>query len=108
MVKHGMREPSYYVLASLLDGALHGYGIIKKAEELSCGEVTLAAGTLYGALERLAGAGLIESAGDEIVDGRARHYYSLTDVGREAVIAEASRRSAAADVVLARVAIAPA
>ena len=43
------REPTYFILASLIDGPLHEYGIIKQAELLSDGRVRLAAGTLYGA-----------------------------------------------------------
>lgn len=97
-----MREPGYFVLASLMDGPLHGYGVIKKAEELSGGTVTLAAGTLYGALDRLSGAGYIVSDHDEIVDGRARHYYRLTEAGRAALVAEARRLERSARAVLDR------
>lgn len=42
-----------YILASLARGECHGYGIARDAEELSDGRVRLAAGTLYGALNRL-------------------------------------------------------
>jgi len=49
-----LREPSYFVLAALLDGPLHGYAVIKRVDELSAGRVRLAAGTLYAALDRLA------------------------------------------------------
>src|SRR5918998_3764175 len=52
-----LRPASYFVLASLLDGPLHGYAIAARAEELSGGEVRLTAGTLYGALERMTGQG---------------------------------------------------
>ena len=44
-----MAEPTYFVLASLLDGPLHGYAIIRRAEELSAARVRLAAGTSYTA-----------------------------------------------------------
>jgi len=30
-----MREPTYFILAPLQDGPLHGYAIIRRAEELS-------------------------------------------------------------------------
>ena len=36
-----MREPTYFVLASLLDGAPHGYAIIRRTGELSGGRVRL-------------------------------------------------------------------
>ncbi len=96
------REPSYFVLASLLDGPQHGYGIIKAADRLSHGEVRLAPGTLYGALDRLSASGLIESDGEEVVAGRARHYYRLTPTGRDLLVAEANRMALAANAVLGR------
>lgn len=101
----GFREPSFFVLASLLDGPLHGYGIIKQAAELSAGDVRLAPGTLYGALDRLADAGLIASSGQETVAGRPRHYYRLTEVGRESLLLEARRLSIAAHAVLDRITV---
>ena len=67
-----LRESTYFLLAALLDGPLHGYAIIARAEELSDGRVKLAAGTLYGALDRLLGEGLVAVEGEEIVSGRAR------------------------------------
>lgn len=94
-----MRAPTYFTLAALLDGPLHGYGIIKRAEQLSEGVVHMTAGTLYGALDRLSREGLIAEEGQEIVDGRARRYYRLTDSGRSALEAEAGRMKRAAAVV---------
>jgi DNA-binding PadR family transcriptional regulator len=97
-----MSTPSYFILAALLDGALHGYGIIKKAAALSDGRVRLAAGTLYGALDRLAAEGLLVAGGQETVGGRTRRYYRLTDDGRRAVEQEAARMEQAARVVTGR------
>jgi DNA-binding PadR family transcriptional regulator len=94
-----MRPQTYFVLAALLDGPLHGYAIVKRATQLSQGTVTLAAGTLYGALDRLAGEGLVAEDGQEIVAGRARRYYRLTDAGRSALEAEATWLKHAAAVV---------
>jgi DNA-binding PadR family transcriptional regulator len=95
-----MGDPVYFTLAALLDGPLHGYGIIKRAHDLSGRRVRLAAGTLYAALDRLRDAGLVEVAREEIVDGRARRAYRLTGAGREALRAEAKRRASSASVVL--------
>ncbi|MEV0130220.1 PadR family transcriptional regulator [Dactylosporangium sp. NPDC050688] len=94
-----LRAPSYFVLASLMDGALHGYVIIKRVEALSGGAVRLAAGSLYAVLDRLADAGLVEVVSEEIVNGRARRYYSLTSEGGSALQEEAARLAAAAKVV---------
>lgn len=94
-----MREPTYFVLASLLDGPLHGYAIIKRAAELSGDRVRLATGTLYTALDRLTAAGYVELVREEIINGRARRSYGLTGSGTAALQAEAARMAEAASVV---------
>jgi len=97
-----MREPTYFVLAALLDGRLHGYGIIKRAAELSGGRVRITAGTLYGAIDRLIERGLVAPDGEEIVSGRLRRYYRITGEGERVVGEEAARLRAAAEVVVHR------
>ena len=73
-----VREPTFVVLAALAGGRKHGYGIIREVERLSDGSTKLRAGTLYAMLDRLSQDGLIEVAGEEVVDGRLRRYYVLT------------------------------
>jgi DNA-binding PadR family transcriptional regulator len=97
-----LRPASYFVLASLLDGPLHGYAISTRASQLSDGDVRLTAGTLYGALDRMAARGLVEIDSEDTVEGRLRRYYRITGGGREAVVAEADRLASAAKVVQAR------
>ena len=99
---HAIREQSYYVLASLLDGPQHGYGIIKETLRLTHGDVRLAPGTLYGAIERLVDAGLLENDREEIVEGRVRRYIKLTEDGRSTLLGEAMRMEMAARLVLDR------
>lgn len=94
-----MREPTYFILAALQAGPLHGYAIINRAGELSGGRVRLATGTLYAALDRLTGERLVRVADEEVVNGRARRYYELTDEGLTALRAEAARMVEAARVV---------
>jgi DNA-binding PadR family transcriptional regulator len=102
-----MREPTYFTLAALLDGPLHGYAIAKQAESVSDGRVRLTAGTLYSALDRLLGEGLVAVDGEEVVDGRARRYYRLTPSGRGALEAEAARLADAAAIVVSRMSATP-
>jgi DNA-binding PadR family transcriptional regulator len=97
-----MRAPTYFVLAALLDEPLHGYAMIKRVAELSGGRVRLAAGTLYATLDRLVGAGLVQVVREETVNGRARRYYALTDIGAAAVRAEAVQLAEAARIVTDR------
>ncbi len=101
-VKVPMREPTYFVLASLLDGPLHGYAIIQRTEELSGGRVRLATGTLYTALDRLCAEGHVELVREEIVNGRIRRSYGLTPPGAGALRAEAARMAEAARLVTDR------
>jgi DNA-binding PadR family transcriptional regulator len=100
-----MREPTLLILTALAERSLHGYGLIQEVGALSGGEVVLGAGTLYGALDRLAEQGLIAVEREEAVDGRLRRYYRLTDGGAAALATEAERlrrRAAAADERLRR------
>jgi DNA-binding PadR family transcriptional regulator len=94
-----MREPTYFVLAALLQGPLHGYAIMKRAGELSGGRVRLATGTLYTALDRLTAEGHVELVSEERVDGRLRRTYGLTEDGSAALRAEALRMAEAARLV---------
>jgi DNA-binding PadR family transcriptional regulator len=93
-----MQEPTFLILTALAAEPLHGYGVIQSVAGLSGGAVKLRAGTLYGALDRLAEQGLIEVDRQEAVDGRLRRYYRLTDSGAGALSAEVDRlrRNAAA------------
>ena len=102
MSKSEMREPTYFVLASLLDGPLHGYAIIQRAAELSDGRVRMATGTLYTALDRLTAEGYVRLVSEEIVNGRARRSYGLTESGSAALRAEATRMAEAARLVTDR------
>lgn len=94
-----MREPTYFVLAALLAGPLHGYAIIQRAEELSDGRVRLATGTLYTALDRLTAEGYVRLVSEKLVAGRVRRSYGLTDEGSAALRAEALRMAEAARLV---------
>jgi DNA-binding PadR family transcriptional regulator len=91
-----MTEQAYLVLVSLADGPRHGYGIVGAVRDLSDGVVRLGAGTLYGVLDRLSGAGFVVPDREEVVDGRLRRYYRLTEDGSAAAAAETARLQALA------------
>ena len=101
MIKE-MREPTFLVLATLAEGKRHGYAIIQGVAALSEGEVELKAGTLYAMLDRLTFDGVIESAGEEIVDGRLRRYYELTSEGTSLLGEESKRRVKVSNIALRR------
>ncbi|WP_240200430.1 PadR family transcriptional regulator [Cellulosimicrobium cellulans] len=86
-----MTEPAYLVLLAVSGEPRHGYAVIQAVRELSDGRTRLGAGTLYGNLDRLVAAGLVEPTSEEVVDGRLRRYYRATDDGRRAARAETLR-----------------
>ena len=75
-----LTEATFYILLSLVR-PLHGYGIIKKVENMSKGRVKLAAGTLYGALNTLLENNLILRIGEDENNAR-RKLYVVTDSGK--------------------------
>ena len=89
-----LRRPSYFALATLIDGPLHGYAIVRRAAELSDGDVRLSTGTLYALLERAIDAGLVVAGDPYVEGGRRRRDYSLTQTGRDELQAEAQRLAA--------------
>jgi len=102
-----LREPTFLILAALAPQALHGYAIIGEVADLSDGRMTLRPGTLYGALDRLAEERLLEPDREEMVDGRLRRYYRLTDEGAAVLEHEAARLQRNADAARRRLARRP-
>ncbi|GHJ44725.1 PadR family transcriptional regulator [Catellatospora sp. TT07R-123] len=97
-----LQEPTFLILSALAEGPLHGYGVIQEVDALSDGRVILRPGTLYGALDRLVDQQLVAAAGEEVVDGRLRRYYRLTDSGAQLLDAEVQRMTSNARAAAAR------
>jgi len=97
-----LTEPAFFVLTALVGAPRHGYGIVGEVAELSGGRVRLRVGTLYGVLDRLVADGLVELDREEILQGRLRRYYRLTDAGGRALSAEAERQAANAQAATER------
>jgi DNA-binding PadR family transcriptional regulator len=90
--------PATLILSSLAGGTKHGYALMQDIEAFA--GVTLRPGTLYGALSRLEGMGLIESLEG---DGRRRPY-RLTEPGATALDVQLSAQRRVADIGLQRLA----
>jgi len=101
-----LQEPTFLILTALAAGPQHGYGIMTDAAEISAGRVRLRAGTLYAALDRLTGDGLVAADHEEVVDGRLRRYYRLTPDGSAVLAAEADRLRSNAAVAARRLRLA--
>ncbi len=76
-----LTEATYYILLSL-QRPLHGYGIIKKVENMTEGRLILAAGTLYGAISKLISYNLITLVSEDVNNKRKKEYL-ITNEGIE-------------------------
>lgn len=83
-----LSETMHYILLALRE-PLHGYAVMQKIEKISNSTVSLAAGTLYGAIENLNKHGWIEPVGNS---GR-RKIYMITAEGKTILKMEQERLS---------------
>jgi DNA-binding PadR family transcriptional regulator len=82
-----LTETIYYILLALIEPA-HGYLIMQKVEELSDGEVRMAAGTLYGAVENLLKLKFIKQVES---DDNRRKVYIITEEGKRILLLDFER-----------------
>jgi PadR family transcriptional regulator, regulatory protein PadR len=76
------------ILATLEAGEAHGLGILQRLEESGCGLLKLKEGSLYPALYRLEGAGLVRSWATAVPSGQkgaTRRVYRLTRKGKRSL-----------------------
>jgi PadR family transcriptional regulator, regulatory protein PadR len=95
------------LLATLTAGPRHGYAIKQALRAGSGGQFDLPTGTVYPALHRLEGAGLIRGTWST-VNGRRRRSYQLTPAGRRALSDQRSAWQEFAAAVSALLGAAPA
>jgi len=72
---------------------MYGYEITQKVKEVSDGGIMLTEGALYPALHKLEADGFLETT-VEVVDGRARKYYRLTEHGGKEVTSKLEEAAA--------------
>jgi DNA-binding PadR family transcriptional regulator len=83
-----------HILLALSTRERHGYGIMKQVEEESSGKVKMGPGTLYGSLNRMIDAELIQESEKKIdpeMDDERRVYYKISALGKKALAAELAR-----------------
>src|SRR5580692_8091125 len=78
------------VLKALSLGAMHGYGIGQRIQQLSGDMLRVEEGTLYPALYRIERRGWIESEWGVSDNNRRARFYTLTRIGRKQLEAEQS------------------
>ena len=82
-----LTETVYYILLALTTPT-HGYIIMQRVEELSNGQVRLAAGTLYGAIENLLKKEFIISIPSNDI---RRKIYVISEKGKQILYADYQR-----------------
>ena len=76
------------ILKAVSLGALHGYGVLLRLQQLTGGRLQIQQGSLYPALYRLERKGLIASEWGESDNKRKAKFYTLTAAGRRQLKAE--------------------
>jgi len=82
-----LTETVYYILLALTEPT-HGYVLMQRVEELSDGQVRLAAGTLYGAIENLLKKGFITAIPSDDI---RRKVYAISQTGENILRADYER-----------------
>ncbi|MFO7990925.1 MAG: PadR family transcriptional regulator [Thermoplasmata archaeon] len=83
---HGYPEGrwlQFLILRVVCEEPMHGYGVIKRIEELSEGRHEIKSGTMYTTLRRMEKKGLLKSSWKESDTGPDKRVYSITEEGRE-------------------------
>ena len=83
-----------HMLLALADGEKHGYAMMKAVEEDTNAQMQIRVGSLYGSIQRMIDARLIEETDERPVpelDDQRRRYYQLTDFGKRVLRAEMQR-----------------
>jgi len=93
-----LTPPVFQILLAIADGERHGYGIMQEVKTQTAGRMSLGPGTLYGCLNRMLLAGLVEESEerpDRQLDDERRRYYRISALGRRVGRMEAERLEAA-------------
>ncbi|WP_417768414.1 PadR family transcriptional regulator [Stappia sp.] len=78
-----MSLSKFFVLSALHHKPMHGYEVVQTVDRTTKGCCSPTEGTVYPMLNEFEAGGYL-SAHSEIVQGRERKIYALTDKGREA------------------------
>ena len=94
------------ILQTLVPGAMHGWGVAQRIQQISRDVLQVGQGSLYPALHRLEYKGWIQSGWGNSENNRRAKFYTLTAAGRkqlETELATWERLSAAIALVLGRI-----
>lgn len=81
IIKMGLSK--FFILRVLHDGPMHGYDIARRVERVTGGCCSPTEGTIYPVLREFEAGGFVTVA-EQVVQGRQRRTYALTESGRAA------------------------
>ncbi len=81
-IKMGLSK--FFILRVLHDGPMHGYDIARTVARVTGGCCSPTEGTIYPVLREFEAGGFV-TVEEEVVQGRQRRVYALTEQGRAAV-----------------------
>ena len=87
------------ILKAVSLGALHGYGVLLRIEQISNDRLKIEQGSLYPALYRLEAQGWIESEWGESENKRKAKYYRLTASGKRQLRSETEQWGRLSDAI---------
>ena len=87
------------ILKAVSLGAMHGYGILLRIQQISKDRLEIQQGSLYPALYRLEHQGLLQSEWGESENNRNAKYYSLTTAGRRRLKEETQDWNRMAEII---------
>jgi len=76
------------VLRTLVREPMHGYGLVRRIQQVTDGALIVEEGSLYPALHRMEIAGWIKADWKMTEAGRRAKFYSLTIAGKKQLAAE--------------------
>lgn len=76
------------ILKSLRTGELHGLGVSRRIEQMTCGAFQVKPGSLFPALHRMEEAGWLKSFWGESENKRRAKFYQLTKAGEKQLAQE--------------------
>jgi PadR family transcriptional regulator PadR len=79
------------ILKALAAGELHGLGVSRRIQQITCGTFAVKPGSLFPALHRMEEEGWICAFWGESENNRRAKYYRLTKAGQQQLEAETKR-----------------
>ena len=86
-----LKPADFHILMVLIEGALHGYGIMQRVAEQSNGRVQLEVGSLYRLIARTTEEGLIVESKTSRGGSDRRRHYRITRLGDQVATLAAQR-----------------